>query len=381
MKTKRNKYSHLSDEERSVAYSMRGRGIGLRKICLALGRKETSAGSLSREFKRNKPKSPIVAKELDPFERARFAHEKALERRKIPRKQFKLGRDPELKKFVFDLLREEQASPRDICLRVKHELENKTLSHSSIYNYVKKHRRELTQYFRRKGKPSKQKLSRSRRRKSGAVKTKNISERSSLAKSRSEFGHYEIDTMHSRKGGSGYAILSIREMKSRRRWFFRIQDLKSETTLAVTKGFFRMLPAHIIRTLTCDNGPENKKLDQLESHFKIQIYSCDAYCAHQRGSVEQANGEFRYYKPKGTDFKDVSVSEVWEIQDKLNRRRMDCLKGRTAEEVFQEALENPPLIGLAGAEVLRSKETLFQAAFSHFEKSSVLFLPSQGLSG
>ena len=358
---------------------MQAKGIPLRRICLALGRPETAAGTLSREFKRNKPKSPITASGLDPFEQARFAHEQALKRRRIPRKQAKLSAEPELREFVFDKLREEQASPRDICWRVKNEFENKTLSHTAIYDYVKKHRPEPKEYFRRRGKPRKQKLTKRKRKKSGTVKTKNISLRSSLAESRSEFGHYEIDTMHSLKGGSGYAILSVREMKSRYRWYFRIQDLKSETTLALTRGLIQMLPRHMIKTLTADNGPENQLLYSLEEPFKIKVYSCDPYCAHQRGSVEQANGEFRYYKPKGTDFRDVSVREVWEIQDKLNRRRMDCLKGRTAAEVFQEALENPPLIQLAGAEVLSSKEAVFQAAFSHFQENSGLLMPSRGL--
>jgi IS30 family transposase len=131
------------------------------------------------------------------------------------------------------------------------------------------------------------------------------------------------------------------------------------------------------RTLTVDNGPENKGLHQLEQIYPgFNVYYCDPYCAMQRGSVEQSNGEFRWYYPKGTDFKNVSPQEIWEVQDKLNRRCMDCLDGKTADEVFQHALKNPPLIQLAGAEVLRSKNALLQAVDLDFKQQSNLYLPS-----
>lgn len=380
MKIKRKEYSHLSDEERLIAYPMRARGISLRKICKAIGRAESAAGSLSREFKRNEPKSPIVKQNLDCFELARYAHEKALERRKIPRKNYKLESDLELKEFVEKNLEDDEASPRDIRWRVRRDLPGKSISHTAIYDHTKRNR-GLIQKLRRKGKPRKQNVTK-KKPKDKSVKRRNISERTSLAASRSEFGHYEIDTVQSPRGGSGYAVLSIREMLSRMRWFFLLANLKAETTLAVVRGFFRLLPRHMIKTLTADNGPENKKLYKLEKVFlSLKVHYCDPYCAYQRGGVENTNGELRWYFPKGTDFENVSTQELREVQDKLNRRCMDVLGGKTASELFQHALENPPLIQLAGKEVLLSQEALFEAAFSHSQQSSGLFLPSAYLSG
>jgi IS30 family transposase len=60
MKRKRSSYRHLSDEDRLIAYPMRAKGISLRKICKAIGRPVTAAGSLSKEFKRNEPRSPLL---------------------------------------------------------------------------------------------------------------------------------------------------------------------------------------------------------------------------------------------------------------------------------------------------------------------------------
>lgn len=381
MKEKRNNYSHFSDDERLIAYPMRAEGISFRKICEVLGRPKSAAGSLSRDIERNTPKNPLVRASLSPYELACYANKLAKERRSIPRKKGKLESDRELRIFVETQLKEEEASPRDICHRVKRDLPGKSISHTTIYSYTEKNRC-LVQKLRRKGKPKRQRVTKRKKPKNQSVKRRNISERSPLVGQGIEFGHYEVDTVVSPRSGSGYATLTLRELTSRMRWFFLISDLRAATTLAVVRGFFSRLPVHMRRTLTADNGPENKSLYQLEDIYpELKVYYCDPYCAWQRGSVENANGELRWYFPKGTDFKDVSLAQIWEVQDKLNRRCMDCLAGKTADEVFQKALKNPPMIQLADAEVLRSRETLLQATTLRFEQSSNLYLPSQAQLG
>ena len=383
MKKKCKEYSHFNHEEIVSILQMRKKGIGFHSISKKLGRGANAGGSIKRFLDRNKHPLPGVWKELDVYEQARDLYERAQKKRKIPRKKSKLSSCPELKQKVIELLVEEQASPRDISFRIADELPGESIAYTTIYNFTKTERKDLREYHRLKGKERKQRLKpKSKHQKKGSPRKTYIDQRPSWVWDRTEFGHYEVDTIHSCKNGSGYAILSVREMKSRKRWFFLIRDLKAETTLAVLQGFFRMLPPHMRRTLTADNGPEFAELYKLDKLFSgLKIYYCDPYCAWQRGSVENANGEFRWYYPKGTDFKNVSIQEVWEIQDKLNRRRMLCLKGKSAEMAFQHALSNPPLIQVVSAEVLGSTNALFEAAFSHSQQSSGLFLPSACLSG
>lgn len=377
MGTKRNSYRQLSREERLVAYSMRAKKISLREICKAVGRPESAAGSLSREFKRNEPKSPLMKQRLDPYERARYAREKAEERKRIPRKNFKLESDQALKIFVESQLENEEASPRDIRWRVKRELSGKSISHTAIYDYTKRNR-GLIQYLRRKGKPPKQKITKRKKPQDKSVKKRNISERTPLAGEGIEPGHLQLDTVVSKRGGSTCAVLTIRELLSRMVWFFLIPNLKAETTLALVRGFLSLLPPHMRKTLTVDNGVENADLHLLEALFLgLKVYYCDPYAAWQRGSVENANGLLRWYFPKGTDFKDVPREELWKVQDKINRRCMDCLGGRPSGEVFQQLLQNPPLIQLADAKVLSSRQALLEAVTLRFEQSSNLYLPSQ----
>lgn len=372
MKEKHKTYSQLTRDERYYAYQMRAEGLSIRKISKRLTRQ---ASTISREFKRNLPVNPIVRRDLSPIGLSELAQKKAKNRSRIPRKKELLACDEELRKKVFKELENDQASPRDIRLRVKAECPGKSVSHTTIYRYIKKHRPELKEHFRLRGKPRRQRVTTRKKPENKSVIRRNISERTIFAKLRLEFGHFEVDTIVSPRGGSGFALLGIREMKSRMRWYSLVPNLKAETTLAAVRGFFSQLPLHMIKTLTADNGPENKDLYKLEELSPIKVYYCDPYCAHQRGGVENSNGEVRWYYPKGTDFKNVSKEELWQVTDKLNRRRMDCLGDRTSKEVFDEALKNPPRIILAKAESLSSIKDISELKFGKSHQHGGLFLP------
>lgn len=372
MLTKRQEFTQFTREERSLIYQMRSDGKRLREIGERLGRGANAAGSISRELERNRHLFPAVQRARSPLERAAYAHEKTLERRKLPRKREKLEVRPELRARVISLLVDEQAAPRDIAYRVVDELPGEKIAYTTIYNFTKYRRPDLKQYLRLRGKVRKQRVANRRSRfREGAPPKTNISLRPARVQDHIEFGHYEADTIHSCKGGSGAAILSLRELKSRMRWYFFITALKAEIVLAVLQGFFRNLPPHMQRTLTVDNGPENEHLYKLEHVFPgFKVYFCDPYSAWQRGSIENANGEFRWYHPKGIDFENVSPEEIWRTQDKLNRRRMCCLGGKSAQHVYEHALKHPPLIQLASADVLRSqaalyRETGFSSSLTH----------------
>ena len=378
MKKKDQKFQHFSQDEIAFMLKMRREKDSFRKVAKKLGRGENAAGSIKRFLDRNRHPFPALWKDLDIYEQARWIYERAVARRKIPRKNTKLASNPELKEKVIYYLVEEQASPRDIAYRIEEDLPGQSIAYTTIYNFTKNDRTDLKEHLRQRGKARKQRVKRKGSRfKREKPSKRNISERPPWVEDRSEFGHFEADTIHSCKNGSGYATLSVRELKSRYRWYFIIPNLEAETTLAVLRGFFRQLPEHMRRSLTIDNGSENEHLHRLEGIFPgVKIYYCDPYCAFQRGSIENTNGEYRWYFPKGIDFKDVAYKQVIAVQDKLNRRRMICLNGKSAEMVFQEALANPPLIQLASADTLGVEQKFSQAVDLRFEQSSGLYLPS-----
>ena len=377
MSKKREIYQQFSEHERLLIFEMREEGKSLREIGIVLRRGNNAAGSISRELRQNRPESPFLRARLKGLEAGREAHKIALKRRKHGKKKKKLA-DNELRRKVIDLLVNEQASPRDIQHRLLEE--GIKVAYTTIYSFTKKERPDLRQYHRLRGKSRKQRVVRPRNRfKKGSPDKKRIYLRAVEVLDRTDFGHLEADTIHSCKGGSGSAILSIRERSARYREFKWLSGLTAEETLSLMIGFYRLLPAHMRKTLTVDNGPENSLLWKLEEIFPgLQVYYCDPYQAWQRGGVENANGEFRWYFPKGTDFGNVSSKEIWEVQDKLNRKRMRCLEWRSAQSVYAEAVLSPKLVRVVGPQEFQAGK--YFEGIQWQQGKSNLFLPSPGQS-
>ena len=75
MSSKSRSFSHLSLYERQVLYRLRAQGKTFREIGKALGRGKNAAGSLSREYRRNRPLFKSLEDAMTPAERAADAHE------------------------------------------------------------------------------------------------------------------------------------------------------------------------------------------------------------------------------------------------------------------------------------------------------------------
>ncbi len=75
-------------------------------------------------------------------------------------------------------------------------------------------------------------------------------------------------------------------------------------------------------------------------HKSALRVAADPGCPYQRGTNENTNGLIRQYFPKGTDFRDISHSDVRQVEKSLNNRPRACLGFRTPGEVFFE--KTPP---------------------------------------
>ena len=92
------------------------------------------------------------------------------------------------------------------------------------------------------------------------------------------------------------------------------------------------------RSLTYDRGTENANYKKTERVLGCNSFFCDPYSSWQKGSVEQIIGFIRQYIPKGTGLSDIAISEIREIERKLNNRPMKCLGWRTPSEVLSAHL-------------------------------------------
>jgi IS30 family transposase len=158
-----------------------------------------------------------------------------------------------------------------------------------------------------------------------------IDARPKAVERRKQFGHWEADTMVSRR--SKPALHSITERTSR---LLRLSKLKRRTAAETNKAIIhalKKLPPEARRTLTLDNGTENAKHEELTAKLGTKCYFAQPYAAWQRGSNEQINGLVRRYLPKGTDFSKIDKEQIKKIERLINNRPRKCLGFKTPLEV------------------------------------------------
>lgn len=90
----------------------------------------------------------------------------------------------------------------------------------------------------------------------------------------------------------------------------------------------------LILKFPVSNGWENHFHFQLKDELGIKTYFADPYSSWQRGSNENANGILRRYFPKGTDFKNISQTEINEVVREINSKPRKCLGYNTSQEIF-----------------------------------------------
>lgn len=161
-----------------------------------------------------------------------------------------------------------------------------------------------------------------------------IHERPALVEDRIEFGHWESDSILGLRGTGG--LHTTVERASRYTAAVKIPQIAAGPTLDAQLHLYSQIPAHAVRSVTADNGSEFAYHYQLADTLAIPTYFADPYSAWQRGTNEHFNGRIRKYLPKGTDFTDLTQTELDEIITEINNRPRKILAWATPAEVFHE---------------------------------------------
>jgi IS30 family transposase len=327
-------YKHFSVSERETLQSLWWERKSVRYIAGVLGR---SPSSVSRELRRN---FPLEHKVYTP----RIAHERALEKRKSRGRKDRLKNDV-VRTYVVTRLKE-RWSPEQISGRIKLDL-GQSISHEAIYQYiyaqifrhgwgnVREKCEDLRPYLRRRLKQRRAKGMRRCQR----IFTHNgtsIELRPAVVDKRTRIGDWEGDSVESKDHRPG--VNTLLERKTGYYLITRLSSKSSTATRYAVQKRFEKLPHSCKRTLTLDNGPENRDWQKLEETTGVKTFFAHPYCSNERGANENANGLLRDYFPKKTNFDMISEAELARVELALNTRPRKRLGWRTPLEEMSVAL-------------------------------------------
>lgn len=295
--------------------------LSQREIARRLGR---SNATISRELKRNRSLSyvstwyPNIA-------------EKKYKIRIRNRGQRSRLKNLATQSYIIDKLKLGW-SPEIIAGRLRLTEEVETVSHESIYQFIYKEASDLVQYLPRQHKNRKKKYPK-RKQPSQFEQRNKINERPESINNRSEFGHWESDSIVSLRQKPGCNVLV--ERKSRLVKITKLSSKTAQVTLNAIIKKLKLMPHDFVKSITYDNGSENTKHEIVNQVLGCNSYFCAPYHSWEKGSVEQVNSLIRRYIPKKMDITKLPDKVLLDIENQLNTRPRKCLNYLTPLEVFK----------------------------------------------
>jgi IS30 family transposase len=316
-------YKQLTQSEREYIANLLSEGFSLGDIAKALDRNKST---ISRELARNS------APERQRYTPCR-AHARACERKSSANTHERLKNDF-IRQYVKDGL-EKGWSPEQISGRVQIDHPGNCINHEAIYQYIyhpqNPQRLEMIDLLRRAHKKRRNKSIGRKERKTKIPNRISIDVRPRSVENRHRYGHWEGDSLISRK--SKAALNTLAERKSRLVLITKLPRKGAAETNKAIINRLKKLAAGGRQTLTLDNGTENAKHEQLSAKLGIKCYFAHPYSSWERGTNENLNGLIRWYLPKGTDFSKITPEQIARIEYLLNSRPRKCLGYKTPLEV------------------------------------------------
>ena len=254
-------------------------------------------------------------------------------------RQLKIGNDYAFADFVTDLLKNKRYSPYAVLQHIKNSNHSfcTSVCKNTLYNYIKMGLFEgvsMTSLPMPRKTQNRHKIARSRVSLNNIV-CQSIEDRDKSIMDREDFGHWEMDTVVSGRGGKG-VLLVFTERMTRFEEVYKInsksmQDVVSQLNKIERKIGYRRFKNRY-KTITCDNGCEfldavGVSSSVISKKARTKLYYCHPYSSYERGSNENANKLIRRWIPKGADISQYSDQFIGKMQDWINNYPRQLFNG------------------------------------------------------
>ena len=265
------------------------------------------------------------------------------EHRQNCRRQYRCLASVRFLQYVVEHFRGEDKWSLDACVgaarRSRAFLREETVCTKTLYNYVDLgllpiKNIDLPEKFRRNTKAQKV---RENKRNLG----RSIEERPEIVDFRTEFGHWEIDTVIGKKDATEPCVLTLVERMTRMCIWVKARNHTAEAiteALEQVLSYFAEQRDQVFKTITGDNGSEFADLSLLEDG-KLKVYFTHPYSSWEKGTNECHNRMLWRFVPKGRSIADFSADEICFFADCMNGLPRKILGYATPEELFERQLD------------------------------------------
>lgn len=164
----------------------------------------------------------------------------------------------------------------------------------------------------------------------------NISRRPDAVGDRSEVGHWEIDQIIGARNRS--SLLTFTERQTR--WAMAItmpEGYDAQATLAGLVVGLERIPAHLLRSITFDQGSEWAEWETIAATYGIDVWFCDPHSPWQRGQIENQNRAWRWWFPRGTRLDNLDQTHVDHAATTINGQRRRKLDYQSPADLYAAA--------------------------------------------
>jgi IS30 family transposase len=322
------KYFQLTLEQRYKIESLKTAGLRQTEIAKIIG---VNKSTVCREFKRNIPLRGFGAKLYVAQKAQKKTNLRHYEKYKPISFSIKMKHD------VRQMMTVQKYSPELISAQWRKD-GKPGVSHETIYKWIwqckhsnrKEYAKEKRLYLHLKhGR---------RRRKRGNYKDNrglithrvSIEKRPKIVDKRKRLGDIEVDLIIGKNHKSGLLVTIDRSAL-----LTTIDKIKSKEPRHIKNLLMkRMQNNKYLKTITFDNDQAFSLHHEIAKELNVKTYFTRPYTSQDKGSIENRNGVIRRFYPKKTDFNEVTVENVKEVEKMINNRPIRKFDYKSASEVY-----------------------------------------------